>query len=84
MIGEKQMKLQAEVEKKISKSVKEVFEAIVDPEKMSRYFITSGSSRLEEGKTIWKWDDVGAELPITLRKSMKSAISSHSYGPLAE
>jgi uncharacterized protein YndB with AHSA1/START domain len=69
MIGEKQMKLQAEVEKKISKPVKEVFEAIVDPEKMSHYFITSGSGRLEEGKTvIWKWDDVGAELPITVKK----------------
>jgi hypothetical protein len=52
---------------------------------MSRYFITSGNSRLEEGKTvIWKWDDVGAELPITVKKVDEKRYTSHSYGPLAE
>lgn len=63
------MNLQVEVEIIISKSVKEVFSAIVDPEKMSQYFISNGSARLEEGKTIyWRWDDVGAELPIKVKK----------------
>lgn len=63
------MKLQVEVELIISKPVHEVFEAIVAPEKMANYFITNGSCRLEEGKNvIWRWDDVGAELPITVIK----------------
>ena len=37
------MKLKVEVERKISKSIDKVFEAIVDPEIMSQYFISSGS-----------------------------------------
>jgi uncharacterized protein YndB with AHSA1/START domain len=73
MIGVRLMKLQVKVEKKISKPIHEVFEAIVNPEKMSNYFISSASSQLEEGKTIiWRWDDVGAELPITVKKVDKN------------
>ena len=40
----------------IQKPVHEVFEAIVDPLKMSVYFISKSSGRLEEGKKlIWKF-----------------------------
>ena len=35
----------------MAKPAREVFEAIVDPEKMSHYFISSGSGRMESGKT---------------------------------
>jgi uncharacterized protein YndB with AHSA1/START domain len=39
-----------------------VFEAIVDPEKMSHYFISSGNGRMENGKTV-RWNfDTGAGL----------------------
>ncbi|MFF2289911.1 SRPBCC family protein [Peribacillus butanolivorans] len=63
------MKLKVEVERKISKSIDKVFEAIVDPEIMSQYFISSGTSRIESNKTItWRWDDVCAEFPITVKK----------------
>jgi uncharacterized protein YndB with AHSA1/START domain len=73
MIGVQLMKLKVKVEKKISKPIHEVFEAIVNPEKMSNYFISSASGQLEEGKTIiWRWDDVGAELPITVKKVDKN------------
>lgn len=63
------MRLQVEVEALISNPINEVFEAVVYPEKMSNYFISSGSNRLTEGETIiWKWDDVGAELPIKVKQ----------------
>lgn len=53
----------------ILKSAHDVFEAIVDPEKMSGYFITSGSGRMEAGKTIkWIWEDYGAEHDIKVQK----------------
>jgi uncharacterized protein YndB with AHSA1/START domain len=53
----------------IQKSTSDVFEAIVDPEKMSGYFITSGSGRMESGKTItWVWEDYGAEHRIKVGK----------------
>jgi uncharacterized protein YndB with AHSA1/START domain len=63
------MKLCAQTELKISRPASEVFEAIVDPAKMAGYFISSGSGRMETGKTVtWKWDDVNAELAIQVRR----------------
>jgi uncharacterized protein YndB with AHSA1/START domain len=56
------MKLTATTELRISRTPHEVFEAIVDPAKMSHYFITWASARPEPGKVVtWKWEDVGAE-----------------------
>jgi uncharacterized protein YndB with AHSA1/START domain len=57
--------LKAEGEIRVGRPVHDVFEAIVDPAKMSGYFISWGSGRLEAGKTVqWKWGDVGAEAPV--------------------
>ena len=57
--------LEAKAELRIARPPTEVFEAIVDPEKMSRYFISSGSGRLETGKSVeWTWADVGARMTI--------------------
>ena len=40
----------------INKPVEEVFEAIVDPEKMTQYFISESTGRMETGATIiWKF-----------------------------
>ena len=47
---------------KIHKPASEVFEAIVDPEKMAGYWFSSGTDRVEQGKTItWKYEEYGAE-----------------------
>lgn len=52
----------------IPKTPHEIFEAIVDPAKMAGYFISSGSDRLEAGKTVtWRWADVGAELAVKVQ-----------------
>lgn len=53
----------------ILKPVSEVFEAIVDPKKMSNYFISEGSGRMEEGKEIeWKFPEFDIRFPITVGK----------------
>lgn len=42
----------------ISRPPEDVFEAIVDPGKMSRYFIAESSGRMEEGKALeWKFPE---------------------------
>ncbi|WOV87048.1 SRPBCC family protein [Sporosarcina oncorhynchi] len=47
---------------KIHKPASEVFEAIVDPEKMTGYWFSSGTDRVEQGKTItWKYEEYGAK-----------------------
>ena len=46
--------LKIEVALQVLKPINIVFEAIVDPAKMSNYFISKGSGRMEEGKElIW-------------------------------
>lgn len=58
--------LNIETELKISKSPSALYEAIVNPDEMSGYFISSGSGRLDSCESVtWKWDDVGAELTVT-------------------
>lgn len=50
--------LTAKASIQISKPIEVVYEAIVDPNKMSNYFIERGSGRLDEGKTIeWKFPE---------------------------
>ena len=57
--------LEIKTELQISKPAEEVFEAIVDPVKMSNYFISKGTARMEEGKQIfWKFPEFALEFPI--------------------
>ena len=57
--------LEAGSEMQILKPAHEVFEAIVDPTKMSRYFIERSSGRLEEGKQLtWKFPEFDSEFQI--------------------
>jgi uncharacterized protein YndB with AHSA1/START domain len=57
----------------ILKPVNEVFEAIVDPAKMSNYFISKGSSRMENGKEItWKFPEFDMKVPIKVDKIDKN------------
>ena len=63
------MQLEAKVDIAITRPPDEVFEAIVDPTKMSHYFISSGSGRMETGKRVeWRWDDVAALLSVDVRE----------------
>ncbi|SFC91272.1 Uncharacterized conserved protein YndB, AHSA1/START domain [Bacillus sp. OV322] len=52
---------------KILKPANEVFEAIADPERMSNYWFSSGTGRVEQGKTItWRYDEYNAEVVINV------------------
>lgn len=53
----------------ILKPVNEVFEAIVDPTKMSNYFISKGSGRMEEDKQItWQFPEFDMDFPVRVSK----------------
>jgi len=74
------MQLQAKTQVQILKPVHEVFEAIVDPAKMEKYFITSGSGRLEEGKTItWNWEYYNVSFPIHVQRIEKDKFISFKW-----
>ncbi|WP_162425803.1 SRPBCC domain-containing protein [Pontibacter pudoricolor] len=58
-------KLEIKTAIQILKPVHEVFEAIVDPAKMSNYFISEGSGPMEEGKTVtWKFPEFDESFPV--------------------
>ncbi|HEY8690975.1 MAG TPA: SRPBCC domain-containing protein [Chitinophagaceae bacterium] len=62
-------KLEIKASLMISKPVLEVFEAIVDPEKMSNYFISKSSGRMEEGKTlVWEFPEMDMQFPVYIKK----------------
>jgi uncharacterized protein YndB with AHSA1/START domain len=53
----------------ISKPVNEVFEAIVDPVKMSNYFISKSSGRMEEGEQLtWQFPEFEMNFPVRIGK----------------
>lgn len=59
-------KLTAKASIQIQKPIREVFEAIVDPNKMNHYFIKSSTGRLESGKTIeWTFPEFPDNFPVT-------------------
>jgi uncharacterized protein YndB with AHSA1/START domain len=60
------MELKFTVSARISKPIAAVFEAVVDPEKLSSYFATGGAKgRLEAGATvIWDFHDFPGATPV--------------------
>jgi len=64
----------------ISKPVNEVFEAIVDDKKMSNYFISESSGRMEEGKElIWKFPEFEERFPIKVLKVKANELVSFEW-----
>ncbi len=64
----------------ILKPIHEVFEAIVDPAKMSNYFISRSSGRMEEGKNlIWGFPEFEMDVPVKIGKIEKDKHISYYW-----
>ncbi|MFN8241382.1 MAG: SRPBCC domain-containing protein [Bacteroidales bacterium] len=64
----------------MSKPASEVYEAIVDPGKMSNYFISRGSGRLDSGKTVmWSFPEFEMEFPVRPVKTEKNKLISFTW-----
>lgn len=60
------MKLISQTSLQIQKPIGVVFEGIVDPAIMTKYFISESSGRLESGKeVIWKFPEFVDTFPVT-------------------
>lgn len=52
----------------IRRPVAEVFDAVIDPAKTTRFWFTRSSGRLEAGKQVtWAWEMYDAEAVVTVR-----------------
>ncbi len=72
------MDLRFEVSGRINRPVEEVFEAVVNPEKLSGYFTTGGAKgRLETGAVVyWDFHDVPGAFPVKIVEVEKTSGSS--------
>ena len=50
-------RIKTKVQMRILKPAHQVFEVIVDPDKMNKYFITTSTGRMESGKTSNEYKD---------------------------
>jgi len=68
------MDLTFQVHAKIRKPVAEVFAAIYDPKKLSRYFTTGGASGpLDEGTTVsWDFHDFPGAFPVYVKRVIRN------------
>lgn len=76
----KPQKLEISVALQIQKPINEVFEAIVNPEKMSNYFISESSGMMKDGKElIWKFPEFDINIPIRVGKIEKDKYISYYW-----
>lgn len=74
-------KLEINVAMQIQKPIHEVFEAIINPEKMSNYFISESTGIMEEGKNLlWKFPEFDIECPVRVDKIEKDKYVSYYWG----
>jgi uncharacterized protein YndB with AHSA1/START domain len=63
-------KILVSVEQRIAVPVADVREAIVDPARMAKYFLSHGSGRMESGaKLQWAWSDSDAKTDVMVRQA---------------
>ncbi len=61
--------LEIHVAMQIQKPINEVFDAIVNPDKMSNYFISKSTGMMEEGKNlIWNFPEFDFDCPVRIGK----------------
>ena len=73
-------KIRAKVHMGILKPASEIFEAIVDPDKMNKYFISTSTGKMESGKTLtWTWDDFEGEHQVKVGKIEKDKVISFEW-----
>lgn len=82
-MSEKNLRIRCAIQ--IGQPAAEVFEAIVDPEKMSNYFISSGSGRMEAGRTLtWHFPEFEGGSPVHVDKIEKNTHIRFRWGEKGE
>lgn len=76
------MKLESKAKIQIQKPIEEVFEGIVDPMKMTQYFISESSGRMESGiEVIWKFPEFEDKYPVKVNRVEKHRYISFVWDP---
>lgn len=72
--------LNVEVSSKIYRPVSEVFQAVINPDKLSKYFISRYKGEMKEGETmVWYFDDYGVELNADITVIQEGSLLAFSW-----
>ena len=64
----------------ILRPLHEVFEAIADPGKMSNYFISHSTGRLESGRSlVWRFPEFDMDVPVEVAKVITDSLISYEW-----
>lgn len=76
------MKLTSEASLQILKPIEEVYEGIINPKVMTKYFISESSGRLETGSEVtWKFPEFPDTFPVTNIKLEENRSVSFVWDP---
>jgi uncharacterized protein YndB with AHSA1/START domain len=69
----------------VLKPIGQIFESIVDPDKMKNYFISKSTGYMKAGETItWKFPEMDMEFRIEVIKIEKDKFISYSWEDFAD
>lgn len=75
-------KLNSKAAISIHKPINEVFEAIVNPEIMTNYFISESTGKLEQGKeVIWKFPEFDEKFPVQTIEIIENKLIILNWDP---
>ena len=70
-----------QVQLKIQKPVSEVFQAVVDPKKLTGYFVKTSSGPMTEGQTVmWSFAEAPEPFPVKVVQVQKDARLVFQWG----
>jgi uncharacterized protein YndB with AHSA1/START domain len=73
-------RIKANVQLGIMRSASEIFEAVVNPDIMTRYFISGSNGIMESGKTLtWTWTDYEGKQEVKVGKIEKDKVVSFEW-----
>jgi len=73
-------RLEIKVALGIQKPANTVFNAIIDPEHMTHYFISGSSGKMVEGKTLtWRFSELDMEFPVYIDKIEQDRYISYRW-----
>jgi len=79
------MEVKVNVKDRVLRPIADVFEAIINPEIISGYFISSASGRLKENEAIiWSFSDVGGKMPVYVKKITEKELISLEWAASGE
>jgi uncharacterized protein YndB with AHSA1/START domain len=73
-------KLEIKAALQIAKPADDIFDAIVDPSRMSNYFISQSTGKMEEGERLnWRFPEFDMDVPIRVGKIKENKYISYYW-----